>query len=259
MGLSSADIGYIIWGTSCFCGFCSLALCDGHCIRNMEAISGVYSIYLLSHFFAAIVTVTNSYIHSLVLSYSLLILLSFAAFIYLMIAMLFVFVPLQYDTNKMMKYAMPSLFVCFVIGLVLLSRSEATILLFCLYCPCAVCAYISLFVLCYWFKKKMYIFHGFGQNNDAKRLELALISGVIAGTVGMIDFVYPALAFIDFVPDHHTTLWTRTCDAILYVPLILPLIRYLDKMKCFSWYNVVNGNVNGHREQLSDQLYTSKF
>eukprot|EP01083_Nonionella_stella_P176436 617340_1 len=61
---------------------------------------------------------------------------------------------------------------------------------------------------------------------------------LISGTIGMIDFIYPALAFISLVPGDYSTLWTRTCDAIFYVPLIIPLIRYLDKMECFSLQKV---------------------
>ena len=236
MTLSSGDVGYIVWGSSCLIGFSILAIYDGCYQRNMHVICPIYSTYLLCQFLGAIVSVANSFADSPVLSYSFLILLGLAACVYAALAMLFAFVPLGYDVYKWIQFCIPSLQICFWIALLLAPASLANVLLFSLYLPCAALAYVSLLLLAYWHTKRMHIFaEPVGKDWMAAHLRMALI----AGTVGMIDFVFPALVFIDLVPDSHTTFWTRACDAIVYVPLIIPLIRSLDKMECFAWQSLV--------------------
>ena len=256
--MDSGSIGYIIWGLSCIFGFCFLTLYDGYYKRDIHVISRDFCVYLLCQTIGSIIQIINSSARSQFLSYCFTILLSFAACVYAIIAILFIFVPIKYKhTGKLIKYGIPSIYVCFMISLIIIAPKFKSILLFSFYLPCAVCAYFGICLLYFWYKKQKHIFKPY-YNKDINRVEklkqlnCLLIMGVIAGTIGMIDFVYPAFGFLGLVPNDYSTLWTRTCDAIFYVPLIIPLIRFLDKMECFQLSNIRQPPSTDYMYQIND-------
>ena len=109
--MDSSSIGYIIWGLSCFFGFCFLTLYDGYYKRDIHVISQVYCIYLLCQTVGSIIQIVNSSVGSQFLSYCFTILLSFAACVYAIIAILFILVPIKYkNTEKLIKYGIPSIY-----------------------------------------------------------------------------------------------------------------------------------------------------
>ena len=57
---------------------------------------------------------------------------------------------------------------------------------------------------------------------------------LFAGTVGMIDFIFPAFIYLGF-PDFYATLLTRLCDALFYVPFAIPFLRALDHTSYFDF------------------------
>lgn len=239
MAFDSGDVGQLIWGFSCLIGFSFLMLYDGYYKQNINIITRIYSLYLLFQTIGAMITIINSFSNSTFLSYFYVILLSLAACVYAVLAIILTFIPLKYDIIKLIKYGLTSIYLCFIIILIIIPPSQKMVALFCLYLPSASFAYISICLLFYWQRKNKYIFNKYIDDVDENsKQSTLLILGLIAGTIGMIDFIYPAFGFIGLVPNDYATLWTRTCDAIFYVPLIIPLIRYLDKMECFSLKNI---------------------
>lgn len=249
MTLTSGAVGCIIWGFSCFIAFCFLTFYDGIYKGNINIISRIYCIYLFCQTIGSLIQIINSSSNSQVLSYIFVILLSFAACVYGVIAILFIFVPLKKykHMEKLIKYGIPSIYLCFIIILIIIPSEFKSILLFSLYLPCAIFAYLGIILLYFWYKKQKYIFKTYYDINN--ELNCLLIMGIIAGTMGMIDFVYPAFGYLGIVPNDYSTLWTRTCDAIFYVPLIIPLIRFLDKMECFQFSNMTQD------ENMNENIY----
>eukprot|EP01083_Nonionella_stella_P099592 280023_1 len=140
MALSPSDIGFLIWSISCFSFFCLLVLYDGCHKKDLHLISGVYCVYLLSHTIAGIMQIMDSHLHSTFLSYIMIILLSLAACVYLIMAILFTFIPLNKHVEPVVKYGIPLLYSCFVVALIFVPQSQTNILLFALYLPCALFA-----------------------------------------------------------------------------------------------------------------------
>ena len=239
MALSSGNIGWIFWGLSCLCGFCYLVIYDGCFKKKSQVISNIYGMYLFCHIVLSILTIINSTANTgntSILYYINIIVTSFAACVYIVLASLWSLSPPGYRVDRFIKYGIPTVYLLFLFGLVLLSRESANYLLFALYLMAAMFAYVTLLLMYYWFKNEQYIFNHI---QDRKQLNLYLLSALFAGTMGMIDFIYPAFGQMGWLPNDYVTLWTRISDAVFYVPFVIPMIKYLNEMEWYSQRNIL--------------------
>jgi uncharacterized membrane protein len=108
--------------------------------------------------------------------------------------------------------------ICFFVFAVRLGLG--VLLLFAFYLACALFAYVALFML--------YRRH----SGDARAV---FILALVAGTMGMIDFLLPAFAFLG------ARVWEpsflgRALDSLFYVPLIFPLLYWLDAQPRYAYW-----------------------
>jgi len=239
MTVSSGIVGTLVWGMSCLGGFCYLIIHDGcgYLLQgNVHIISNIYEVYLFCQFVCSLLNIINSTINSTALTYIYVILMSFAAYSYMVLPVLWTLGPSGYRVDRVITFILPIIYCAFLIALILVSEQYALYVLFALYLPAASSAYTSLWIMYYWFKNETTIFE---KIEDRQGLNRYFVMALFAGTIGMVDFIYPAFSALGWLPDDHVTLWTRTCDALLYVPFIIPLIRYLNQMEWYSKKNVM--------------------
>ena len=243
-GTEGQMYGIVLWILSCLCAFCFLSMYDGCCKRDSCVISKLYSMFLLCQVISFIIHIIALSIHEQypqVLSICFFIFQTFAGCVFLILGIIVIGVPLKYaNTEKLIKYGVPLLVLSLFVLLAMVPKL-VSFLWFCFYFFCVISSNVAVCLLFYWFKTKRYIFKPYyDSNNDQilKQLSRMFTISIIPLIMGQISFLYPPLTYIGMVPIAYSILWTRICDSVLVVPLILPLIRFLNKMECFQLPNI---------------------
>eukprot|EP01083_Nonionella_stella_P306169 1071111_1 len=127
------------------------------------------------------------------------------------------------------------------------------------YIPCAITAFITVIVLYRWYKTQKFIFAVYDQSymyinmpepgvhnglHGMANWSLLFTLAILGMTIAFVaNFVYPLLVLYGVIPDYHPAFVVRMIDSLLYLPLITPLIRCLDKVLEYSKYRVLQYHV----------------
>merc|ERR1712228_472464 len=167
--------------------------------------------------------------------------------------------------NKLMKiilYILPTIFVSVCILLYFVPPITQIAIAYFWLMGCGIIAYMTFITLCHWFNKQKFIFaiydfkHTKNQNiyalaNWKLYFPLALFGMTV---VILINIIYP-LVFVHYglIPDDvDPVLIVRVIDSSLFLPLVTPLFRSLDKVVEYSKYRLMQKLQNPTEDMVSD-------
>lgn len=259
MGLSMDTISQLIWGSSCLFLACLLLIYDGIVRKDIRIICGLFISFLCLQSVASGLFIVNDYLSSSILSYINAAILTMSGNMFLIMSVILFLAPLH--RNQLLRIVViviiPIIYIAFLIALTFADtdfrRRQAA---YCYYFPSAVCAFVVIIILYIWFIKQKFIFgvyyHSFANLANAGQsihemanwrllFQLALVAIFVAV---LMTFLYPILViYVEIIPDPYPGFTVRVIDSVIFLPLITPLIRNLDKLVEYSAYRVLQAGL----------------
>ena len=241
-------VGHIIWGITCLVTAILLPfLADFNVFKgNYKIICQTYCMYLIAQVMSSTLFVITYQDGLSTKSFNILrrftyVFLLIAATVYLSIAIILSYgIRMKYNKLKLLlKIELIPL--CILIILVhIISVDTGIIIVFCYYMICIICVCTGLIDIYLITSKK---------NNEYNIPKYIWILTLISVIVGILDFIIPAGNTFG-IRFKNVTFWTRLCDSILYVPLIIPLFVVLDKYP--KYQKIMNNDIHVHN--LDDNI-----
>ena len=273
--LSSESIGHLIWGSSCLILILFVLIYDGILKRDIRIISSIFLSYLSLQ-----IVISTVYIlyDSLTMMDTMASILSFIATVsvilsgtlFLMMSSILILSPLH--KNRLMRITifilLPFIFLSLCSILSFMSPTKQLYIAYFWLISCGIIAYLTFIVLYHWFNQQKFIFavydydgisHLKSENENIYELAnwklyfpMALCGATI---VVLINIIYP-LVFVHYgvIPETvDPVLIVRICDSVVFLPLVTPLFRSLDKVIEYSKYRIMQNVVSDPSDDEDDE------